>query len=52
MIAFSAGMLGFFLLAAVLTRSRQEGPAAVRFMLVMAVVFAVMLVWSVRDDLG
>lgn len=47
-VAFSAGMLAFFLLAAVLTRMRGEGAAAVRFMLVMAVVFAVLL-WLSLD---
>lgn len=51
MVAFSAGMLAFFLLAAVLTRMRGEGAGAVRFMLVMAVVFAVLLWMSLAGTL-
>lgn len=50
MVAFSAGMLGFFLLAAGLTRMRGEGPRAVGFMLGMAVVFAILLWQSLQRD--
>lgn len=44
MVVFSAGMVVFFLLSAVLTRTLDQGPRAVRFMLVMAGVFAAVLV--------
>jgi hypothetical protein len=46
-VAFSAGMLVFFLLAAVLTRILGEGRAAQRFMLVMAGSFAIVLLATV-----
>lgn len=52
MVAFSAGMFGFFLLAAVLTRARGEGAGAVRFMLVTAGVFALLLWWSMSAGQG
>jgi len=41
-------MLVFFLLAAVLTRTLGEGRAAVRFMLIMAGIFAVLLLATIR----
>ena len=52
MVAFSAGMLAFFVLAAFLTAMRGEGRGPVRFMIAMAVAFAGLLYLSVSAGLG
>jgi hypothetical protein len=52
MVAFSAGMVFFFVLSIVLTRMLDQGRAAERFMVVMAVVFAVLLVVTLYAESG
>lgn len=47
MVVFSAGMVVFFLLAAILTRTLGEGRRAELFMLLMAGVFTILLVLTV-----